>query len=87
MQLKGRPTEFQCLLIDAPVGMFVHHLTGEVGIKTNQKERNDDQKDECVCVASPNPAHVGGMFLGGTSGFVERDALTVVPCVLEWVED
>lgn len=85
-KLQGHPSEFECLVSEVPVNtMFVHHASTEIGIKTSYKERNDDQKDECVCVYSPNPAHVGHPFLAGTTSFGERDALSVEPLVLAWV--
>lgn len=84
-KLEAKPTEFECLLSEVPAGsMFVHTLSQEVGVKTHQVERNDDQKQECICIASPNLAHIGQMFLAGTTSFAERDALSVVIVKLEW---
>lgn len=86
-RLEAKPVEFVCLLSEVPVGtMFVHELSQEVGIKTIQKERNDDQAQECVCIASPNPTHIGKMFLAGTTTFSERDALPVIIVKLIWEE-
>lgn len=80
-KIELQPNDFEMTVADIQPGQkFVHMPTGKVGVKTLLKERNDDQRDECIDLET------GGVFLAGTNQFSARDALVVIPCELLKIE-